>query len=74
MKMPWQCLGISFFYSSLFQITDSIHHDQEDMIQTQEDMITPQPNNYILPKNNYYFYSNFFKNICISHFFVVSLY
>lgn len=49
MKMPWQCLGISFFYSSRFQITDSIHHDQEDMIQT-------QPNNYILPKNNYYFY------------------
>ena len=40
MKMPWQCLGISFFYSSRFQITDSIHHDQEDMIQTQEDMIT----------------------------------
>ena len=67
MKMPWQCLGISFFCSSRFQIADSIHHDQENMI-------TPQPNNYIFPKNNYYFYSNFFKNICISHFFVVSLY
>ena len=32
MKMPWQCLGISFFCSSRFQIADIIHHDQENMI------------------------------------------
>ena len=77
-EMPW-CLGISFLSTAadFRSPTDSIHHDQEDMIQTQEDMIQSHHhklNIYQLKKIIIISTIYCKRKICISHFFVVSLY